>query len=371
MFTLLMVLLGIHALIHLMGFAKAFGYAEIPALTQTISRPMGLLWLLASVLLLAVTIGIFLHRADWWIWGLPALLLSQALIFSAWKDARFGSLANLVLALAVLLAGSQSAFFKQTQSVLNQLQPSAAPTQKQVTEQDLQGQPEVIQKWLRRTGAVGQPWQDSLSLSQTGRMRTSPEGAWLKFQAKQYFNALAPGFIWQAQVQMFPGVSLLGRDQWFQNHGQMLISAWGLIPVVNARGAEIDQGTLLRYLGEMLWFPSSALRPSVQWRELSANSAEATLTVGAQTVKAVMHFGPKGDFESMLALRYYARKTGATLEKWQITANPHSLKTFSGIHIPSRYTVSWLLKEGDFDWLELDIGDLAYNSARPFSGRLK
>lgn len=197
-------------------------------------------------------------------------------------------------------------------------------------------------------------------------MRTSPEGAWQPVKAEQYFNALAPGFVWQAQVQLFPGVTLLARDKWQDAHGQMLISAWGLIPVVQAQGPEIDQGTLLRYLGEMLWFPSSALRPSVQWRELSSGSAEATLTVGAQTVKAVISFNPEGDFERMEALRYYARKTGATLEKWRITANPHSLKTFSGIQIPSQYTVSWLLKEGAFDWLELEIGDLAYNRPLPF-----
>ena len=36
------ILLAVHGLIHLMGFAKAFGYAELPQLTQPISREMGL-----------------------------------------------------------------------------------------------------------------------------------------------------------------------------------------------------------------------------------------------------------------------------------------------------------------------------------------
>ena len=38
----------VHGLIHLMGPAKAFGYAELPQLTQPISRGMGLVWLLAA-----------------------------------------------------------------------------------------------------------------------------------------------------------------------------------------------------------------------------------------------------------------------------------------------------------------------------------
>ncbi len=46
-------LLLLHGLIHLMGFAKAFGYAELPQLTQSISREWGVLWLLARGLVVA------------------------------------------------------------------------------------------------------------------------------------------------------------------------------------------------------------------------------------------------------------------------------------------------------------------------------
>ena len=41
-------LLTLHGLIHLMGFAKAFGYAELPQLMQPISREWGVVWLLAA-----------------------------------------------------------------------------------------------------------------------------------------------------------------------------------------------------------------------------------------------------------------------------------------------------------------------------------
>ena len=38
------VLLGLHGLIHLAGFAKAFALVDLATLTQSISRPVGLLW---------------------------------------------------------------------------------------------------------------------------------------------------------------------------------------------------------------------------------------------------------------------------------------------------------------------------------------
>ena len=38
-------IIAVHGLIHLMGPAEAFGYADLPQLTQPISRGMGLVWL--------------------------------------------------------------------------------------------------------------------------------------------------------------------------------------------------------------------------------------------------------------------------------------------------------------------------------------
>jgi hypothetical protein len=38
----LIALIGVHGLIHLIGFAKGFGYADLPQLTQPISRAWGL-----------------------------------------------------------------------------------------------------------------------------------------------------------------------------------------------------------------------------------------------------------------------------------------------------------------------------------------
>ncbi|MBK8259839.1 MAG: hypothetical protein IPK80_00655 [Nannocystis sp.] len=56
---LLAAFLVLHGLIHLMGFAKAFGYAQLPQLVLPISRMMGALWLTAALLLLAAAVALF------------------------------------------------------------------------------------------------------------------------------------------------------------------------------------------------------------------------------------------------------------------------------------------------------------------------
>ncbi len=60
------------------------------------------------------------------------------------------------------------------------------------------------------------------------------------------------------------------------------------------------------------------------------------------------------------ALRYYHRPAGATLEEWEIKAEPESEQVFQGMRIPTRFSVTWKLEEGDFHWLNLEITDIAY-----------
>jgi hypothetical protein len=98
-------ILTVHGLIHLMGFAKAFGLAELPQLTHSISRGWGVGWLVAALLVLASAAAFALGYRRFWVLGTAALLVSQAVILSAWSDAWAGTLANAVLLAAVLQRG--------------------------------------------------------------------------------------------------------------------------------------------------------------------------------------------------------------------------------------------------------------------------
>jgi len=96
--------LGVHGLIHLMGFAKAFGYAELLQLTQPISREIGLLWLGAAILVLGSAVLMVAWPRGWWLVGIVALVLSQIVIVTAWQDAWAGTAGNVVLLVALAQA---------------------------------------------------------------------------------------------------------------------------------------------------------------------------------------------------------------------------------------------------------------------------
>jgi hypothetical protein len=54
-------------------------------------------------LLLIATAGVALGAHWWWWFGLAGIVLSQILITGSWSDAKFGTLANVVIAVPLLL----------------------------------------------------------------------------------------------------------------------------------------------------------------------------------------------------------------------------------------------------------------------------
>ena len=162
-----------HGLIHLLGFLKAFQLSEVSRLTQHISRPVGLLWLLAMILFLATDI-VYLSGQEglWPILAVVSIALSQALVFMSWQDAKFGTVANVII-LLVAIAGYGSWSFENhyRKDVKDALERTSAIESGLLTETDLQPLPPPVQRYLRYVGVVGKPRVKNVRITFEGEMR--------------------------------------------------------------------------------------------------------------------------------------------------------------------------------------------------------
>ena len=351
----------IHGLIHLMGFVKAFQLAEINQLKQNIPKPIGLLWLISTLLFIAAA-AIFLLKKDWW-WmiAVPALVLSQLIILMYWQDAKYGTIANVIILVGIVIGYGVWSFDTMAKNDIEIFVAPVTSEKKVVTKEIISVLPPIVQKWLERSNVIGKEIIYSVHLKQIGEMRTTPDGKWMPVEAEQWFKTEKPGFIWIADVKAYPGIHLAGIDKYENGKGHMLIKLLSLIPVADAKGKETDQGTMLRYLAEIVWFPSAALNDYIQWEQIDSTTAKAMMTYGGITASGLFKFDANGDVISFEAKRYYDRKGGTTLEDWFIQIEPNSYKEFEGVRIPAKSTVTWKLKEGDFTWYKLEIADIHYN----------
>jgi hypothetical protein len=92
----------LHGLIHFMGFAKAFGYGNISQLGE-VSKTSGAFWMITAFLFITATILLLLKKDSWMVVGIIAAIISQVLIISVWRDAKFGTIANVMVIVFAIL----------------------------------------------------------------------------------------------------------------------------------------------------------------------------------------------------------------------------------------------------------------------------
>lgn len=351
-------LMVLHGLIHLIGFIKAFGLAHMDVITKEITKPQGLLGLLSSVLFVFTGILFLRKNKHWWIIGLVAVLLSQALILQTWQDSKFGTLANAVLLLVILFGFASWNFAHQVNKEMAQLLQSNTESTQPIIKEQLLLLPEPICRWIKNSGVLDHNPISQVHLRQKGQLRLKPEQEkWMNSEAEQMFTISEPTFLWQVKTSM-NGLPVLGRDLFQNGQGSMKILLGGLIPVVNVVNNEkVNQSTLQRYLGETVWFPSGALSPYITWEEVDENSAKATMSYGGTTGSANFYFDENGDLTHFIAYRF-KETTDEKPTPWM--AKVLETRTIDGIRIPVKLEASWILEEGTFTWYRFEIFDVEY-----------
>tara|TARA_R110000850_G_scaffold277086_1_gene422511 strand:+ start:258004 stop:259104 length:1101 start_codon:yes stop_codon:yes gene_type:complete len=356
-----LILIFIHALIHILGFLKGFGFKEVKELTLPISKTMGFVWLTATILMLTYGILQLANSRYSWAIGFIAVVVSQILIIIFWKDAKFGTIPNIIILLVSIFSYGNYHFNEftkvETSYILSQ---NNLSKERVVSEEDIKELPQPVKKWLSHSGLIGKPYMHSGKVLQHAEMKLKPkQEKWYKASAIQYTTIDVPAFIWTVDVKMNPFVYFRGRDKFVDGKGEMLIKLNSLINVVDEKGEKLNEGTLQRYLGEMVWFPSLALSPYITWQEINETSATATMDYKGTKGSGTFYFNTEGNFIRFSALRYNGNEPDAKKYNWVLVVEEY--KIFEGIKVPSKMTATWELENEDWTWLKLEIMDIKYN----------
>jgi hypothetical protein len=230
---------------------------------------------------------------------------------------------------------------------------------KTIQEDDIKDLPYAVQNWLRNSNVIGKQQIRTVRLKQEGRMRIKKDGPWMPSRADQYFTVDKPGFVWIADVKMASYFQLSGLDTFKNGKGKMDIKLLSVLPVVDSDGPEINSGSMMRYLAEMMWFPSAALSPYIKWEEVDKNTAMATLEYKGIRVSGTFYFNEKGDITRFLGKRYKDVNGKYILSDWG--GENKEYKEFAGIRIPSKSVVIWYEEDNNFEWFECEIKDIEFN----------
>jgi hypothetical protein len=230
-----------------------------------------------------------------------------------------------------------------------------------VSEGDLERLPEPVRRWLCYAQVVGTQRPTTVRLRQEGTFQLEGRG-WLPYRAEQYFTTDPPGFLWKASFRMAPLVSVVGRDQYRGGEASMQMRLLSLIPVANKTGGGLNQGDLLRYLGELQWFPAGALVDYLSWEPLSADAARATIRYGGITASMTFRFGTDGRLLEERAIRYNDAR--GRNESW-VNRND-SDGEFGGLRVSVVGEARWEYESGPSPYIRWRIIDVEQDRAAPY-----
>lgn len=358
-------LLFIHGLLHMMGFAKAYDIGNVP-INSFISKPLGIIWLQVSFLFVSAAI-LYLAKSFWWMhFSLLAVFMSQIVIIIFWQDAKWGTCVNVIILSAAIASYAEAILKKETNNEVSAfLSRSIIDKKKIISSHDISTLPPIVQKWLLQSGIIGKENILSAKLEQKGHMYLKQGGRPVPYEASEYFYTTNPSFLWDAKVEIFPLVYLNGKDTYLDGKGAMQIKAMALFDIVDEKpGYKINEGAMLRYLGEICWFPTAAISHCIQWQPIDSLSAKATMTYEGSIASGVFSFHDDGKLRKFSAERFNGAGDNSIREQWMVEVGEY--KAFEGLNIPTACSVSWLKKDGWFKWLTLDVTDVSYNKQNNF-----
>ncbi len=232
---------------------------------------------------------------------------------------------------------------------------------RKITEEDLNGLPELIQRYLRYTQIIGKEKVRTVRLKQKGFFRTKPDQKWMPLKAEEYYTVDPPSFLWYGRMRMFPLVTIAGIDKFYQGKGRLVIKLFSAFTVEDAIGEECDQAELVRYLNEMIWFPSAFLSNYLNWEPINSDTVRVTINVQGLTTSADLYFNQKGQMTNFVAERYMGINGGAILKKWSTPFEKYA--EINGIMVPVKGEGVWKLSSGDFSYIKITgISDIEYNN---------
>ena len=350
-----------HGLIHLMGFAKAFKYALVPAIQGDIGKISGMLWLIAALLLLISSGAYFMQWKYFWLIAGIAFVISEILILQSWQSAKFGTIANALLLILIVVSTAHFGFIRSFEQDVIQCNKSMRFNGDILTLDHLSDLPAPVKKYVIRSGAVGKEIPHNFKVKMTGKIRASENSEWMNFNVVQYSFIDSPArlFLMEAVMKHLP---VTGYHHYISGKAVMDIRLLSLFKVQYAEGKEMDISETVTFFNDMcLMAPGALIDHRIKWIPIDDVTVKAIFSTDSISISAILKFNEVGELVNFISEDRYYTSSDKTSLRTTWSTPVHRYTDLKGFHLMGEGDAVYSLKEGDFTYGVFLLTDIAYN----------
>jgi len=345
-----------------MGFLKAYKVAQIEQITAGISKLSGIFWLLAFALFMVSGVMYLTKLNYWYVSAFAAAIISTILIGAVWHDAKFGTIANVIILIAAIVGFGTSSFRnKFEKDVRADIEQTTTFHKSILTEADIENLPEPVKKYISNSGAIGKPKVNNFRLAFTGKIRKDEKSEWMPITAVQYsfIGDDSRCFFLKAKMKGLPAV---GYHCYRNGEAKMDIRLFSLIKVQYQAGKEMNISETVTFFNDMCCMaPATLIDNRIKWIETNGNIVRASFTNHNITIFASLFFNDKGELTNFVSSDRYAydAKEGMIKLPWSTP-----LKNYREINGINRFTTAeaiYKYPEKDFCYAIFHLTDVDYN----------
>jgi hypothetical protein len=215
------------------------------------------------------------------------------------------------------------------------------------TEEDIEGLPESVQKYLRRCGYIGTTKMNYMKATfQNVDFKMSAEKT-ISIDYTQYNFVNKPDRFALIDSNLY-GIPFEGFDSYNDGVGSMKGNIAKLITLFDQRGEEMDKACLVTYLAESLMVPSATLKDFIVWEEIDKTNAKATINYYGISASGIFTFNEDGLWLSFKTSDRVATSMDGTKREAEWSAIIQDYQDVNGLLLPRVVKSIWHYPEGDF-----------------------
>jgi len=359
---LFLLLVLVHGMIHLMGFIKAFGFAQINQLSKEISKSMGVLWLFVTLLLIATVFIYFLQNEYVWLFAITGGFLSQLLIIGYWQDTKFGTLANAIILIIAIPSWAESQFKNQyNRDVSENLTYTKSLAEPLLTIEAIAHLPEPVQRYIIYSGAINKPVLNNFKIKFEGQIRSDEKSDWMPFTTEQY-NFIDPPMRLFFMKATMKGLPVAGYHAYKDGVAFMDIRLLSLFRVQYQAGREMDIAETVTWFNDLCLFaPAGLTDKRITWEDIDDLTSKATFTSKDITISAILYFNTTGELINFISDDRWQIISEEDRKRIRFSTPAKNYIDMNGHRIPSYGEAIWNLPEGDLTYGQFHCRNIEYN----------